>query len=107
MEHIHSNSLYSGVLYLQMPKGAAPTYFADPRPSAGILRPDYENPNPMFLGARWGTFSERGGLIIFPSWLPHGVENVPYDPSLQRITLSFNIMIKTKIEFFTAKINFN
>lgn len=106
MEHIHANSLYSGVLHLQSPKGSSPTIFSDPRPAAGILHPDYENPNPAFLGARWSTFNKRGLLIIFPSWLPHCVEPVP--PSVEeRITLSFNIMIKTKVDFFTAKINFN
>jgi hypothetical protein len=32
----------------------------------------------------------------------------PVPPSVEEgITLSFNIMIKTKVDFFTAKINFN
>lgn len=104
-EHIHSNCLYSGVLYLKSPKGAATTIFSDPRPAVAVLEPDYENPNPAILGARWGTAGERGGLVIFPSWLPHGVETVPASDE-ERITLSFNIMIKSKISTHTQTVEF-
>lgn len=105
MNHIHSNSMYSGVIYLQQPEGSAPTIFSDPRPAAGLIHPDYENPNPALLGARWSTLGKRGELLIFPSWLPHGVDPVPAtDSKEERISLSFNIMIKSKVDFFTAKI---
>jgi uncharacterized protein (TIGR02466 family) len=107
-EHIHSNSMYSGVLYLRMPKGSATTIFSDPRPAVSVFRPDYENPNPFFLGARWSITQDRGGLIIFPSWLPHSVEPVPVIDvnTEERITLSFNIMIRSKVEIDTAGIEF-
>ena len=107
MEHIHANSMYSGVVYLQSPEGSQPTIFADPRPGAQMLQPDYENPNPNILGARWSTAGERGGICIFPSWLPHSVQPVPAtDSNIERITLSFNIMVKTDINNFTKKVSF-
>ena len=105
MEHIHANSMYSGVVYLKSPKGSQPTIFADPRPGAQMLQPDYENPNPNILGARWSTAGERGGIVIFPSWLPHSVQPVPATDE-ERITLSFNIMIKSTIDDFTKKVSF-
>tara|TARA_B110000503_G_scaffold139136_1_gene226828 strand:+ start:828 stop:1463 length:636 start_codon:yes stop_codon:yes gene_type:complete len=105
MEHIHANSIYSGVLYLQSPEGSQPTIFADPRPGAQMFQPDYEKPNPNILGARWSTTGERGGIIIFPSWLPHSVQPVP-PTAEERITLSFNIMIKSTINDFTKKVSF-
>ena len=107
-EHIHSNSIFSGVLYLQVPDGCGPTLFSDPRPAANILRPDYGDPSPYFLGARWGQIPKKGNLIIFPGWLPHSVEAVErQDDAPDRVTLSFNIMIKSKVQFDTAKIEFN
>lgn len=108
-EHVHSNSIYSGVLYLRTPEGAGPTLFSDPRPVVNMLRPDYEKPSPMYLGARWGQLPKKGDLIIFPSWLPHSVETVPKNETLgddARISLSFNIMIRSNVEFDTAKIEF-
>jgi uncharacterized protein (TIGR02466 family) len=110
MEHIHANSMYSGVLYLQSPKGSQPTIFADPRPGAQMLQPDYKNPNPAILGARWGTTGKRGEMVIFPSWLPHSVQPVPpgvaTDDNKERITLSFNVMIKANIDDYTKKVSF-
>ena len=105
MEHIHANSMYSGVIYLTMPEGCSPTIFADPRPGAQMLQPNYETPNPNILGARWSTTGDRGGIVIFPSWLPHSVQPVPPSDE-KRITLSFNIMIKGELSDFTKKVNF-
>ena len=106
-EHIHSNCIYSGVLYLKVPEGCGTTVFSDPRPTVNILRPDYSNPTPYYMGARWSQIPEKGNLIIFPGWLPHSVETVPpIEGSEERITLSFNIMIKSKVEHDTAKIEF-
>lgn len=106
-EHIHSNSLWSGVLYLRVPEGSSPTLFSDPRPIANMIRPDYENASPYFLGARWGQIPKKGNMIIFPSWLPHSVETVPaVEDAETRIVLSWNIMIRSKVQFDTAKIEY-
>jgi uncharacterized protein (TIGR02466 family) len=104
MTHIHPNSMFSGVIYLKTPRGSAPTIFSDPRPAAGILEPNFETPNPALIGARWSTLGERGELLIFPSWLPHSVDPVPPTDE-ERISLSFNIMIKSKIDTFTGKLD--
>jgi uncharacterized protein (TIGR02466 family) len=106
-EHIHSNCIYSGVIYIRTPPGSGPTLFSDPRPAVGVIRPDYEDPSAFYVGARWGQVPEEGNMIIFPGWLPHSVEQVePQPDALERIVISFNIMIKSKVQFDTAKIEF-
>lgn len=106
MEHTHYNSIVSGVLYLQVPAGSGSTYFADPRPGTNVLVPKYNKADPTLVGARCTYPPERGAILIFPSWLPHGVYNSKSDPTQLRITLSFNIMIKAKVDVFTAGVEF-
>jgi hypothetical protein len=56
------------------------------------------------MGSDFSIIPEKGSVYIFPSWLPHGVDisqNQPDAP--ERISLSFNIMLKAKIELPTAR----
>ena len=106
-EHIHSNCIYSGVLYIRTPDGSGPTLFSDPRPATNVIRPDYEDPSAFYFGARWGQVPKEGNMIIFPGWLPHSVEQVEPQPDApERIVISFNVMIKSSVQFDTAKIEF-
>jgi hypothetical protein len=43
-------------------------------------------------------------MVLFPGWLEHGVLNVPYNANEQRITLSWNIMIKGDMGQYTARL---
>ncbi len=88
--HHHPNSLLSGVYYLQTPENCGSIFFYDPRVGSQMLVP------PLLQGTPWTREKVRitpepGKMVIFPSWLWHGVEpNMSQD---ERISISFNIGI--------------
>jgi len=104
--HEHPNSFYSGVLYIQTPEGAGPLFFKDPRPATNMILPNYTKPNPELFGSNWRVDPKVGDMYMFPSWAEHGVQATDFNPNLERISLSFNIMIKGKIKATSAKIVF-
>jgi uncharacterized protein (TIGR02466 family) len=90
--HLHPNSFFSGVCYLQVPAGSGAIAFLDPRSGAQMLQP------PMRSDAR-GDHSGRvvqqpypGLLLLFPSWLWHEVE--PSSCQEPRICISFNLGLR-------------
>jgi uncharacterized protein (TIGR02466 family) len=102
--HVHPNSFLSGVMYLQTPPGSGNFYLSDPRNGTKVIVPEYTRPDPEFIGGNWNIEVQEGDLYFFPSWLPHGVMPSPQRPdSPERISLSFNIMLKTDINLKTAK----
>ena len=106
IEHYHPNSFYSGVVYMQVPPGSGKLFFTDPRTGPQMMQPSYSRPTPELMGSDFSIIPEKGAVYIFPSWLPHGVDiskNQPDSP--ERISLSFNIMLKAKIELPTARWN--
>jgi uncharacterized protein (TIGR02466 family) len=86
--HTHPNSILSGLLYLQVPKGSAPLVINDPRP----FRDFVYMPK---IGDTATNLSEikfqptKGLLLIWESWIPHLVPTS--HNSEGRITLVFNI----------------
>lgn len=105
--HIHANSILSGVIYLKAPLGSGKTYFSDPRPSAKVLSFNYEDPIAEWMSSNdWGHDADVGTMLIFPSWLPHGVDYSAFDLEKDRVTLSFNIMIKGSVTHSTRKVEF-
>jgi uncharacterized protein (TIGR02466 family) len=104
--HIHPNSLLSGVLHVNLPEGASGTTFGDPRPGARIFEPTHTELN-QFNAGTFNPPGEDGTLFIFPSYLPHGVhpsEKV-FPKDKKRITISFNVMIVGRIETRTAPLD--
>ena len=102
--HVHPNSFLSGVMYLQTPPGSGNFYLSDPRNGPKVIVPEYTKPDPEFIGGNWNIEVQEGDLYFFPSWLPHGVLPSPQNlDSPERISLSFNVMLKTDIELKTAK----
>ena len=88
--HTHSNNFLSGVFYLKTDTASAQILFYDPRPQANVIVPRrkeniWENSNVVMF-----TPTENTG-IIFPSWLQHFV---PTSNSEERISISWNILIK-------------
>jgi uncharacterized protein (TIGR02466 family) len=86
--HTHPNSLLSAVYYVQAPENCGGVFFRDPRESAHIFLPPVADVSPWTL--QKVTFKPvEGRILIFPSWLLHGVE--PNFSDRDRISMSFNI----------------
>ncbi len=85
--HDHANCLFSGVYYVQTPPESGVLMFYDPRTAKTFYKPNV----PQFTAYTADAIAhaaEAGLLLIFPSWLRHGVE-----PNLgegDRISISFN-----------------
>ena len=88
--HLHPNSLFSGVFYLQVPEGSGAIAFLDPRAGAQMLQaPLRRSSAALASSGRVTRNPEAGELLLFPSWLWHEVE--PSDGLEPRICLSFNL----------------
>ena len=101
--HIHPNSMFSGVLHVNIPPNGQGTAFSDPRPAARIFEPNHENLGPSNSGVIVPKHND-GQMFIFPSYLPHGVHSShkSYGKGNQRITISFNAMMTGEITTQTA-----
>ena len=89
--HQHGNSSISGAYYVRAPKNCGDIVFYDPRPAAVFSYPTAISSN--FLNAQVNGISPKeGGLILFPSYVDHSVnENLSKN---ERIVISFNITIQ-------------
>jgi len=86
--HNHPNSILSGVYYLKTPEDCGGIYFSDPRPAARMLNPPVTEFN-LWTLPKVSYKPHEGTMILFPSWLLHGVDTNMSEES--RISLSFNI----------------
>jgi uncharacterized protein (TIGR02466 family) len=86
--HNHPNSILSGVYYVQAPENSGGIFFRDPRESAHIFLPPVAEISPWTLQKVTYKPTE-GRMLIFPSWLMHGVE--PNLSDRDRVSISFNI----------------
>lgn len=87
--HLHPNSLFSGVVYLQTPEAGGSLAFLDPRQGAQVLQPPLRPDHPGMLNGRIEHHPKAGTMILFPSWLWHEVDR---NRSLvERVSISFNI----------------
>ena len=85
--HTHHTvgSLASGIVYIQMPKGATATTFLSPmRHYANACQ--YKDEYVMFTPAL-----TEGDCIVFPPWLEHRVDK-QIDIENTRITVAFNVL---------------
>lgn len=90
-EHIHSNSILSGVFYAKVPEKAGNLLFKDPSAVAKTMYIIDYNEFPTVATVHTHQV-ETGQMVIFPSWLPHMTEvNRSND---DRIMVSFNIDLK-------------
>jgi len=94
--HIHPNTLWSGVYYVQTPENCGRIYFTDPRMQALMLTPMFD-PDTERRSESWSEVYYEpvaGRLLMFPSWLMHEVEPNMSDASGvdgDRISVSFNV----------------
>ena len=94
--HVHPNSLWSGVYYVQAPEGAGQIEFVDPRTVLIMNQPKYETKKkrPRDCWTKVNFKPIPGRMIIFPAWLYHGVDtNMSKEKGRagDRIIVSFNV----------------
>lgn len=85
--HDHANCLFSGVYYVKAPKDCGNLMFYDPRSARTFYKPAVQNYT-AYTADAIAHIAEAGLLLIFPSWLRHGVE--PNMSDEDRISVSFN-----------------
>jgi uncharacterized protein (TIGR02466 family) len=86
--HNHPNAMLSGVYYVKAQADCGELALLDPRKQANVMLPGFSERTP--LNSPLQRFApEVGRLVIFPSWLEHGVDQNLSDED--RISISFNI----------------
>jgi uncharacterized protein (TIGR02466 family) len=94
--HIHPGCHWSGVYYVHAPKGAGDIEFTDPRTTHIMNQPSFEK-NKQRSKENWTKVQytpKAGKMLIFPSWLYHGVAPNLSDQSGrdgERVIISFNL----------------
>jgi uncharacterized protein (TIGR02466 family) len=101
--HMHPNCLLSGLVYIKAPKNCGSTAFASPRLLSKNLEPTYWRKNELNSDVFMMT-AEKGRMVIWPSHIPHAVEQGSADESEERIVVAFNIMIRGMIDLPTARL---
>ena len=94
-QHIHPNSQWSGVYYVKVPKNSGSLFVEDPRPGPNIALPRRVKGIPRALWRVVIYPPIEGQMIMFPSWLPHGVEiNESKEKGEKgwRVSVSFNFI---------------
>jgi len=92
-EHVHANSIFSGVFYAKAEPNAGNLVFSDP---AWITKTMFQvsDINKSFFRTRDEIPVETGKVILFPGWLPHSSQ--PNKSGQNRIIIGFNIGFGTK-----------
>ena len=94
-QHTHPNSLWSGVYYVKVPKDSGKLFLEDPRPAANVIEGQrLKKLPPPLLRVVYYPATE-GQMIMFPAWVPHGVEmNESKDEGEKawRVSVSFNFI---------------
>ena len=93
--HIHSNSQWSGVYYVKVPKKSGNLFVEDPRVGPHYISPRRVQGIPKALWTVVACPAVEGQMIMFPAWLPHGVElneSKEKEEEGWRISISFNFI---------------
>ena len=94
-QHIHPNSQWSGVYYIKVPENSGRLFVEDPRPGPNIILPRRVEGIPRALWRVVIYPAIEGQMIMFPAWLPHGVEmNESKEKGEKgwRVSVSFNFI---------------
>jgi len=102
--HVHPNCLLSGLVYIKTPKNCGPTMFASPRRFTKNFEPRFRERNDINSDI-FIVPAEKGRMLIWPSHVPHAVEQGTADESEDRVVVPFNLMIRGNIELFTANLD--
>lgn len=101
--HIHPNCLLSGIVYIKTPLNCGRTIFASPRMHSKNIEPTYVQKN-EFNADIFSMPPEKGRMMIWPSHVPHAVEEGNANEAEDRIVLAFNVMIRGLVEQPTARL---
>jgi len=86
--HLHPLSFISGTYYVQVPRGAAPIKFEDPRLDRLMAAPPKRTDLSPREKLHFSVKPKAGQVVLFESWLRH---EVPASFTVQeRISVSFN-----------------
>ena len=94
-QHIHPNSQWSGVYYVKVPKKSGRLFVEDPRAGPNIMLPRRVEGIPKALWRVVIYPAIEGQIVMFPAWLPHGVEiNESKEKGEKgwRVSVSFNFI---------------
>ena len=91
--HTHSNNFLSGTYYLQSDQKAS-IVFHDPRPAADVIVPRKKETT-LNNSSLLSYASKQNRAVIFPSWLPHWVQQ--NKSNHKRISIAWNIQIKGQV----------
>jgi len=91
--HVHPNSFLSGAYYVKMPDGGGDIEFTDPAP-ARLVSPYPSKDGNIHASPKIAYGVRTGMLLVFPSWLQHGVS--PNKSQETRVSISFNVGYRRK-----------
>ena len=94
--HVHPNSILSGVFYIKTPPSCGNIVFANPNINLihaylnyfHLLENENLEENSVLKHLDWIIPPEENKILLFPSWLPHYVDDNLSDED--RISISFN-----------------
>ena len=90
-QHFHANSIISGVFYLDARDDDLISFYTPSRTEIHIVnRPNWWNMK------RIGVPIQSGDLVLFQSYLEHGVEKI-MDDNHTRVSLAFNTWFKGEL----------
>jgi uncharacterized protein (TIGR02466 family) len=94
--HIHPGCIWSGVYYVQAPEGAGQIEFIDPRTALIMSQAKHiaKKKRPRDCWTKVNYKPIPGRMLVFPSWLYHGVDPNTSKESgrkADRAIISFNI----------------
>lgn len=90
-KHFHSNSCYSGVLYLTDHTVESPLMFFNPMERFRSIKFNDPSEYNIFNSSTWKVFPEKNKIIFFPSYLEHKILN--NTSSTDRYSIAFNLFI--------------
>ena len=95
--HAHQNSIISGVFYISSPEGDGISFYDPNMRIQRIVKIDSSLENPsVWLGERITAPLTTNTLVLFPSWLEHGVYPNP-EATTDRLSLAFNVFFSGTI----------
>ena len=86
--HLHPHSILSGTLYVEVPEGAGPIRFEDPRLQMMMASPVRRDDAAEDLQTFVSVQPRSGRLLMWESWLRHEV--LPGTARADRLSISFN-----------------